>query len=380
MLGLRRRPAFLKTQSHMKLKPYISSLPLFSMFEISKLGMLAFWAAVFIINAGPHWEVYVSNRELIETAGMITALQMFVAAIAVLVLAPRLLDKSKVWQFCALVFLLIFIASNINIVIRYAYLEPTYPLSYKGFLSMFGEMTFLERIDPRWTMRYIIFSKVPNLVFPTVLILAYSFYQKQQSLLRIKEQKRTAELDALKNQLNPHFIFNTLNNIYALALKKSDQTAVAIEKLSGILDYVVYRCGDKYVSLDDEVKLIEDYIALEKIRYGKRLAVTFDNRVTTPEKIAPLLLLTLLENACKHSTQEELNQAKVSIVLETIDGGINVQISNSKPSSIARDTGQDKVGLINLRKQLLLLYPNAHQFDVFDEADRYTAKLFLSSL
>lgn len=364
----------------MKLKPYISSLPLFSMFEISKLGMLAFWAAVFIINAGPHWEVYVSNRELIETAGMITALQMFVAAIAVLVLAPRLLDKSKVWQFCALVFLLIFIASNINIVIRYAYLEPTYPLSYKGFLSMFGEMTFLERIDPRWTMRYIIFSKVPNLVFPTVLILAYSFYQKQQSLLRIKEQKRTAELDALKNQLNPHFIFNTLNNIYALALKKSDQTAVAIEKLSGILDYVVYRCGDKYVSLDDEVKLIEDYIALEKIRYGKRLAVTFDNRVTTPEKIAPLLLLTLLENACKHSTQEELNQAKVSIVLETIDGGINVQISNSKPSSIARDTGQDKVGLINLRKQLLLLYPNAHQFDVFDEADRYTAKLFLSSL
>lgn len=380
MLGLRRRPAFLKTQSHMKLKPYISSLPLFSMFEISKLGMLAFWAAVFIINAGPHWEVYVSNRELIETAGMITALQMFVAAIAVLVLAPRLLDKSKVWQFCALVFLLIFIASNINIVTRYAYLEPTYPLSYKGFLSMFGEMTFLERIDPRWTMRYIIFSKVPNLVFPTVLILAYSFYQKQQSLLRIKEQKRTAELDALKNQLNPHFIFNTLNNIYALALKKSDQTAVAIEKLSGILDYVVYRCGDKYVSLDDEVKLIEDYIALEKIRYGKRLAVTFDNRVTTPEKIAPLLLLTLLENACKHSTQEELNQAKVSIVLETIDGGINVQISNSKPSSIARDTGQDKVGLINLRKQLLLLYPNAHQFDVFDEADRYTAKLFLSSL
>ncbi|MBL4673694.1 MAG: histidine kinase, partial [Arenicella sp.] len=324
----------------MKSNPFFSALPLFS-----KLGLLVFWLAVFIINAGPHWEVYVSNRELIETAGMVTALQMLVALVTLKVLAPKVLDKGQVWRFCLYMFLLIFIASNINIVIRYFYLEPLYPLSYKGFLSMFGEMTFLQRIDPRWTMRYIIFSKLPNLVFPTVLILAYGFYQKQQALLRIREQKRTAELDALKNQLNPHFIFNTLNNIYALALKKSDQTAVAIEKLSGILDYVVYRCTDKYVSLDAEVKLIEDYIALEKIRYGKRLNVSFEKRITTPKEIAPLLLLTLLENACKHSTQEELNQAQVVIQLETTEVGIMAKISNSKPKTVSPNIGQDKVGL-----------------------------------
>lgn len=359
----------------MKSKSFFSSLPLFS-----RLGGLLFWVAVFIINAGPHWEVYVSNRELIETAGMVTVLQMLVAFIGVKILAPRFLDKGMTWQFCTLIFLVIVLASNINIVIRYFYLEPLYPLSYKGFLSMFGEMSFLERIDPRWTMRYIIFSKVPNLIFPTVLILAYGFYQKQQSLLRIREQKRTAELDALKNQLNPHFIFNTLNNIYALALKKSDQTAVAIEKLSGILDYVVYRCTDKYVSLDAEATLIENYIALEKIRYGKRLNVSFENRVTTPQKIAPLLLLTLLENACKHSTQEELNQAQVSIELETVDGGINVQIRNSKPKSVSPESGKDKVGLKNLRKQLALLYPGTHRFEVIDTADSYVAKLFLGSV
>ena len=152
----------------MKSKSFFSSLPLFS-----RLGGLLFWVAVFIINAGPHWEVYVSNRELIETAGMVTVLQMLVAFIGVKILAPRFLDKGMTWQFCTLIFLVIVLASNINIVIRYFYLEPLYPLSYKGFLSMFGEMSFLERIDPRWTMRYIIFSKVPNLIFPTVLILAY---------------------------------------------------------------------------------------------------------------------------------------------------------------------------------------------------------------
>ncbi len=352
----------------------------FPKFGNSKLGLMAFWVAVFIINAGPHWEVYVSNRELIETAGMLTALQMFVALFAITVLAPKFLDTGRTLQFCGWVFVLIIIASNINIVIRFYYLEPLYPLSYKGFLSMFGEMTFLERIDPRWTMRYIIFSKVPNLGFPTVLILAYSFYQKQQSLLRLKEQKRTAELDALKNQLNPHFIFNTLNNIYALALKKSDRTADAIEKLSGILDYVVYRCTDKYVPLEAETKLIEDYIALEKIRYGKRLHVSFDNQVSTPEKIAPLILLTLLENAFKHGTQEELNQATVAIELKTINGGIDIRVHNSKPKSAPIKKAEDKVGLKNLRKQLALLYPDSHRFEVIDNTDNYVAKLFLESI
>ncbi len=352
----------------------------------ASIGLLAFWLAVFVVNAGPHWEVYVSNRELIETVGLITVLQALVALVSVKILAPKLLDYGKTWQFCLALFLLIVIASYIQIVVRYFYLEPSYPLSYKGFLSVYGEMSFLERVDPRWTARYILLTKVPLLIFPSMMILAYDFYQKQQSLLRLREQKRTAELDALKNQLNPHFIFNTLNNIYALALKKSDQTAVAIEKLSGILDYVVYRCSDKYVSLDAEITLIENYIALEKIRYGKRLDVQFDNRVSEQHKIAPLLLLTLLENACKHSAQEELNQAKVSIKLETDSSQargseIRLVITNSKPLSAGSRAGDDesKVGLKNLKKQLELLYPERYVFEIVDTVNKYTARLSLYS-
>lgn len=361
-------------------KSLLIPAPLFS-----RLGMLLFWLAVFVINAGPHWEVYVSNRELIETAGMITALQALVAYFGVSVFAPSLLDKGKMWQFAVAVFIIIVIASNINIIIRFFYLEPLYPLSYKGYLSLFGEMSFAERIDPRWTMRYIIFSKLPNLGFPMVLLLAYSFYQKQQSTLRLREQKRSAELNALKNQLNPHFIFNTLNNIYALALKKSDQTPIAIEKLSSILDYVVYRCNDNYVSLDAEVKLVEDYIALEKIRYGKRLEVSIKNDIVCTQKIAPLLLLTLVENACKHSAQQELKQALVRIEISSSASQIKVLIRNSKPSGRAQyevghasqEGAADKVGLSNLKKQLALLYPNAHQLEIDEDDSYYQARLQL---
>ena len=224
--------------------------------------------------------------------------------------------------------------------------------------------------------RYIIFNKLPLFLFPTALLLANDFYQKQQALLRLEEQKRKAELDALKNQLNPHFIFNTLNNIYALALKKSDDTPTAIEKLSGILDYVVYRCNDKFVPLSAEVELIENYIALEKIRYRKRLQVEIEAEITNEVKIAPLILLTLLENACKHSTREELNEAKISISLKTTADKILAVISNTKPKRVSSTKfEQDKVGLSNLKKQLALLYPNQHSFEVVESDSDYTAKL-----
>ena len=348
------------------------------------VGLLVLWVAVFILNAGPHWEVYSSTREMIETAGMKTALQVFVAFITLRFLMPHLLEKGRWLLFSAALLILVIVAAEINIMIRYLYLERLYPESYKQFLSMFASMTLAERMDLTWAMRYILFTKLPQFIFPAVLIAAYQFYQKQQTLLQLKEQKISAELDALKNQLNPHFIFNTLNNIYSLAIKKSDQTPIAIEKLSGILDYVVYRCDDKYVDLQAEIELVENYIGLEKIRYGERLNISFEHDTQSQIKIAPLVLLTLLENACKHSTKEELNQASVEVsVLERArneEGGIelHVTISNSKPLNGLHDSSnEDKVGLVNLRRQLSLLYPETHKFDVTETNQRYKATLVL---
>ena len=335
------------------------------------------WCAVFVLNAGPHWEIYSSARELIETAGLITGLQMLMAWIVLRYLVPRFLDRKQVFWFVVWVLLVTIALSEINIVIRVLYLEIRYPDSYTRFLDMFGAMSLLERMDLRWAMRYILFTKLPEFVFPAVLIAAYNFYAKQQTLLQLKEQKVAAELNALKSQLNPHFIFNTLNNIYALALKKSDQTPAAIEQLSGILDYVVYRCNQRYVALEDELALVKNYMALVQLRFGQRLQFTMQAEVSRHAKIAPLILLTLLENACKHGAEKALKGAEIKLQLSEQNGVLHVELANSKPPVSEAPGGEGNIGLQNLRQQLALLYPGTHLLRIDDGLDWFTIYLSL---
>jgi sensor histidine kinase YesM len=236
--------------------------------KYTKLWMLLlFWALVFLLNTGPHWEIYSSTIELVETVGMITALQIMVVLITLKLLIPQILNKNHKTLFFIALFLLVFLASELNIFIRFNYHEKVYAASYAAFLELFGQMKLSERMFSLWSFKYIFFTKLPLYFFPTAILIAHKFYKNQAAFLRLNEQKRQAELDALKNQLNPHFIFNTLNNLYALSLKKSDLAPMVIEKLSNILDYILYRCNDKFVSLTNEIQLIESYIDLEKIRY-----------------------------------------------------------------------------------------------------------------
>ncbi len=338
-------------------------------------GHMFFWPLVFLLNTGPRWEIYTNATEIILTVGMITGLQFLVALITLKFLIPNYLNKGQKITFFSLLLLSLFIASEINIVLRYFYFEPAYP-QYELFLKKYGHFELLERMFSPWTFNYMFFTKIPLYAFPIAILVAYNFYQTQNKLLRLNEQKRQAELDALKNQLNPHFIFNTLNNLYALALKKSDQTPMVIEKLSNILDYILYRCNDKFVSLKNEILLIENYIDLEKIRYGERMHVSFDYQVENDVNIAPLILLTLLENACKHSTSEELNKSIIVIQLHTTENRISFSIENSKPAHLKQNNKQQgKIGLSNMRKQLDILYPETHNLKILETKDKYRIDL-----
>lgn len=338
----------------------------------------AFWSVVFLLNVGPDWHRYSSTREVLEVAGTTTALQAMVAFIALKFLVPRWLDRGHIRLFGLLLLAVLFLAAESNILFSYFYLEPAYPESYGKYYQILSELSLLERLGFSSTIRWIVFSKLPLLAFPAAVLVAVSYYQRQQAVLALREQKRVAELEALKRQLNPHFIFNTLNNIYALAIKQSEQTPEAIAKLSGILDYVLYRCNNEYVSLEDEVEMIDDYIALERLRFGERLNVSFSKELCAGVMVAPLMFLTLIENAFKHGASQQLDQAFIDISLRATAETIVFTVSNSKSAKIKpKESCEEKIGLANLRRQLALLYPRAHKLDLEETPEHYSSRIYL---
>jgi two-component system, LytTR family, sensor kinase len=174
----------------------------------------------------------------------------------------------------------------------------------------------------------------------------------EKNLIR---EKLKAEILHLKAQINPHFLFNTLNSIYAMARSKSEQTSQAIVQLSHILRYILYEAGSKTVLLADEMKIIQDYITLQKLRFGNRIQLNFHYQLHDERcMIAPLLLLPLVENAFKHSNDPE---AKIDMEIRTTKEGLFVRSSNPVvEESVKTQAAQGGIGLANIRRQLELLY------------------------
>ncbi len=338
----------------------------------------AFWAVVFTINLGPEWQKYSSAREVVEVVGLTTLLQMLVALVAVRLLVPRWLDRGAVIGFLGMLLLMLVVAVEINVLVSYLYLEEAYPDSYGAYyLKHLSAMSPLERLGFSYVIKYLLLSKLPLLAFPAAVLIAVDYYQRQRTLLTLKERQRAAELEALKNQLNPHFIFNTLNNIYALALQRSTQTAEAVARLSSILDYVLHHGSEPLVSLRDEVAMIEAYIALEQLRFGERLQVDFRNEASPDLQVPPLLFLTLLENAFKHGVAKSLREEQIEISLAQQNQQLCFEVRNSVPPG-SSDLPSDKaIGLRNLRRQLTLQCPGAHQLTVTHTDKQHTALLVL---
>lgn len=179
---------------------------------------------------------------------------------------------------------------------------------------------------------------------------------KEKEKLLLKDKLET-ELKFLKNQTNPHFLFNTLNNIYALARKKSDSTADVVMKLSKILRFMLYETGKKYISIAEEVKLIEDYIDLERIRYNERLIISFKKEIDDEnQKVSPLLLLPFVENAFKHGASETRFDSFIHVELSVSKEQLQLKIENNKDEDKMKETNNESIGLVNIRRQLELLY------------------------
>src|SRR5688572_6862360 len=215
--------------------------------------------------------------------------------------------------------------------------------------------------------------------FAVAIKLVKMWYFKNMDNERLEKEKLKAELEVLKGQLNPHFMFNTLNSIYALALKKSDYTPEAIIKLSQLMRYILTDCNATAIDLSKEVEVLNNYIALEKSRFGKRLDITVNVQGSIANKmIAPLLLLPFVENSFKHGTSEVIEQPWISMDLRVSDDTLNFKLINGKARSKTSSITSPAVGLMNVKKRLALLYPDAYKLILTEDDDTYIASLMLT--
>tara|TARA_R110000772_G_scaffold23252_1_gene62309 strand:- start:371 stop:1438 length:1068 start_codon:yes stop_codon:yes gene_type:complete len=333
------------------------------------LWHLLFWSVLLIYFLSVSWPYEKNKIFLTEAVSFEFILKIIIAYSIIHLFIPHLLNKNRKVLFFISTLAIIYTAFITYSAFKYYYLVPTYPELF------INRPPFI--LADRFTKFPAIIGSIPTYLFPTIILVVFNYYKKQKDVATLLEQKKTSELNALKNQLNPHFLFNTLNNLYALALKKSDKTPEVIAKLSEILDYILYQCKGNFVPLKNEIALLHNYIALEKIRYGDRVDIVFNEDIKSDQKTAPLLLLTFLENAFKHGVSQELNTARIELSITADENLIDFSIENTKPSNSKnrKNSDRDGIGLQNIRKQLDLLYPNNYKLDIKDTSDLYSVIL-----
>jgi two-component system, LytTR family, sensor kinase len=212
------------------------------------------------------------------------------------------------------------------------------------------------------------------------------FKDSMQQRQRIQEQEKqqiALELSFLKAQVHPHFFFNTLNNLYSLTLHKSDRAPEVVLKLSSLMSYMLYESGAPDVPLDKEIANLENYIALEQLRFGNRLSLTFEKAVTPsdPIRIPPLILLTFVENSFKHGMSQTIGNGRIDIALKANPHELIFRIENSigePPSS--NSSPSNGLGLTNVIRRLALLYGSNYRLDMAQTAANFhvTLKIPLS--
>jgi len=207
------------------------------------------------------------------------------------------------------------------------------------------------------------------------IVLALQWGKQNTQILSLEKEKSQSELDLLRQQLNPHFFFNTLNNLYALSLQKSEKTSESILQLAELMRYTIYKGQEKSVSLDQELKYLEDYIHLQQIRLKNPLSLKFEKDINNPTiGIAPLLLIVFIENAFKHGIETAENSAFLNVSLICNDRELYFSCENSFDDENLNLPG---IGIVNLKRRLDLLYPNKHKLKLSSENHIFKAELKL---
>lgn len=294
---------------------------------------------------------------------LVLPVKMFFTYIVLEVLIPRFLLEGKFLSFLSSVFLVIPFAM---VALRATAHFLVYPYLYpegvsKGFFC-----------SPCFFYGFFIYLFLFG--YAASLKIFKHWYMEQKKSQKLKKEKLEAELKFLKAQIHPHFLFNTLNNLYALTLKKSDLAPEMVLKLSELLNYMLYECNAEYVSIEKELKLVDDYIELEKLRYRDSNNITIEKRgIYGGKQISPMLILPFVENAFKHGLSENLSNCYVEIISDIDANYFYFTVKNSKNNSnlIKKDSFKEGIGLQNVKRRLDLQYPNQYTLNIEDNNNHF---------
>ena len=194
----------------------------------------------------------------------------------------------------------------------------------------------------------------------------------------IEREKLVAELNFLKAQINPHFLFNTLNNLYYLAYSKSDNTTEVIDKLSKMMRYMIYDSNHSKVLLSKEIEYMQNYVSLERLRLNNETPVEFEVKGDAGDnKIAPLIFIAFLENAFKHGVSNTQKQCWVRVSIDIDGKSCTYTVENSKIPN-QQSESKSGIGLANIKRRLELSYPDNYELSVQNLSDKYAVQLTLN--
>lgn len=270
------------------------------------------------------------------------------------------------------------------------YLRHNYFWQYLGFLLGFAVVitpfkVFLLYIisdnDPTYRDDQIYYFIISFLTAgaSTIVKISSDWAKSVQIQRELETRTMQSELNFLKSQINPHFLFNTLNSLYALTLKKSDEAPEVVIKLSEMMRYMLYECNEPKVYLDKEIGYLSNYLDLEKLRH-KKMDIKFSVEGDTHSlMIAPLIFIAFIENAFKHGASNSIAAGFVHIHIHVEQGELNLYVENSKPEK--QPSQEPKIsggiGLVNVRRRLDILYPDLNHLDIYDNPNTYAVNLWI---
>ncbi|WP_298733874.1 histidine kinase [uncultured Chitinophaga sp.] len=325
--------------------------------------ILLFWAFYFLYEWLGNAAVGSEYKRYAINAAVIVPITFGATWFTVHVLIERFFLKGKRTTFWILFGVSAVVFTLMRRAFNYYY---TYPLYYPE-----GQQTMSFLFPPK-----LIIEAVNTYLIVALYAMFYflrAWYEQQRTTQQLQKDKAEAQLELLKSQVQPHFIFNTLNNIYSYAQQNNQQTSELIYRLSALLSYMLYDSRETAISLSKELEYINNYIELEKIRYGKRLDVSLN--VFDPVdhfKIAPLLLLPLIENSFKHGVSNNIRDGWIRMDIALKDGWLSVKIENScDEHSNGNGSSKNGIGLENVKKRLDILYQDNYEFKCIRENDSF---------